>query len=1129
MPKLVIGAAIDGLKKLGLALGDEPKFKRHLREQKELAAMADEPLLIMVMGEFSSGKSTFINAVLGQEVTVRGATPTTAVITKICYGDRDEAIVHFKDGRIEQYDPGDFMRLTAETGADAEARHLHEDMDYVEKRLNLSMLKDVSIIDSPGLGAITAGHEQTTKRFMGNADAVVWLMNVQQPAKASEIHVLESLDPRLKPIVLVNQIDLIDEEEDDLEDILNDVRQKVQGHVRSVHGISALKALEGTMNDDESEVEESNIHEFFNLLRNEILPRRDEYRMHTLVHETATLLRHGGATLKFWSEQIEPLREFNYETYANEQASLQSCEQALAEFARLWKEYVYDKGQEAERQYFEGVLYQSGLLAPVDRKKALECFKAAARYGEAEAETAYAAALEADGDCAEAFAEYKKAALKENGEAAAGCARLIEQGYGQGDAQKWYRKAARWGFLEAHLYIDYGNDVAARFNGLHEAAKQGVPEAQAALAECYMQGAGCVRDLTDVFKWQLESARQGLKSQFLPVARAYREGLGVEKDAVQEFYWLTRAADYGDEASALNIALCFFNGYGVRQDRVESFIRLIKLSKDPSYKAVNAQAGREVGKLFEQGTPENQILIGDAALNGTLQELFGDKSIFEAVRWYERAASQGSLEGIYRKGACLWRIYQEKNHDLKILYDAYIAVKKAAGAGHAEAENFLRKVFEGGGETVQYNIAQAIQSGGGSAEDVFYWCLKSAMGGHAPAFTAVGEFYASGTGCEKDWLSARTWLSKANQADGERGKKSYQAFMAPVYRGVKAATTAAVVMLLALGLYMGKDRILSQPNIYKIVYGNRIKNELSLGRLELGDGLDEMHEILGKETSRRQDGEYEFYIYPSMEVVFRNGRIEALISKDDSVATKQGIHSAMAYDNVIDTYGAPTFVSEFDGLKLCEYRFDGFDDRYGLLRFAVNPSTQLVEYISVRIPKEETDRVQREAKEQRLAAERAEKERKAKEAKEKAERESRERNKRDTAKSNMPSDLGLGGICIGYDKAEVYQLMGKENEITNPDRSSNLRYQYPDMEVVITNGVVSAVVSKNSSVQTKRGIHQGSNIQDVLRAYGNDYFESNYDGMTLVEYKMTSLDRRECLLRFAIKNNRVDYISARRM
>lgn len=1122
MPELTIGAAIDGLKKMGLAFGSEPKFKRHLHEQKELAAMAGEPLLIMVMGEFSSGKSTFINAILGQEVTVRGATPTTAVITKICYGDRDEAIVHFKDGRIKQYDPSNFMRLTAEPAADDEARRLREGMDYVEKRLNLSILKDVSIIDSPGLGAITSGHEQTTKRFMGNADVVVWLMSAQQPAKASEVHVLESLDPRLKPIVLVNQIDLIDEEEDDLEDILHDVRQKVQGHARSVHGISALKALEGGLTDNKAEIDASNIGEFFDLLRNEVLPHRDEYRMHTLVHETATLLRHGGATLKFWSEQIEPIREFNYENYANEQATLQSCEQTLAEFARLWKEYVYDKGQESERQYFEGVLYQYGLLAPVDNEKALECFKAAARYGEADAETAYAAALEGVASYHEAFAEYKKAALKENGEAAAGCARLVEQGRGEGNAQEWYRKAARWGFMEAHLHINYGNDVVARFNGLREAAIQGIPEAQVALAECYRQGIGCVRDVKDVFKWQLEAALQGLKSQFLPVAQAYREGIGVEKDVVREFYWLTRAADYGDAECALNVALCFFSGYGVQKDRVESFVRLSKLSN-------NSQAERELEKLFVKGTPEDQILIGDAALNGNLQELLGDRSIFEAVRWYERAESKGSLDASYRKGLCLWRIYQEKNHNLNTLYDVYIAVKKAAQAGHVEAKEFLQKKFESGTPELQYKLAQIVQDNGADAEDVFYWCLKSANGGYAPAFTAVGEFYASGIGCEKNWSLARTWLSKARREDGEIGKESYKVFMAPIYRRIKIAAAAVVVMFFTLGVYMGYDYLLAQPNIYKMMHGDQIKTELSLGMLELGDDIDKMYEILGEETSRRQNGDFEFYIYPSMEVVFRNGRIEALVSKDDSVATKQGIRSTMPYKNVVDTYGKPTFLIESDGLELYEYKFDGFDNRYGLLRFAVDPSTQLVEYISVRIPIEETERVQREAERQRLIEERIEKERKDKEAKEKAERESRDRRQRDNATSSMPSDLGLGGICIGYDKAEVYRLIGKENEITNPDRSGNLRYQYPDMEVVVTNGVVSAFVSKNSSVQTKRGIHQGSTIQDVRKAYGNDYLESTYDGMTLVEYKMTSLDNRECLLRFAIKNDRVEYISARKI
>ncbi len=998
MSELTLGVAIDGLKKMGLKLGKEPKFKRHLQELNELENMAGEPLLIMVMGEFSAGKSTFINAILGQEVTVRGATPTTAVITKICYGNRDETVVHFKDGRIKQYDPRNFMRLTAETAADEEARRLRDEMDYVEKRLNLSILKEVSIIDSPGLGAITAGHEQTTKRFMGNADAVVWLMNVQQPAKASEVNRLEALDPRLKPFVLVNQIDLIDEEEDDIDDILDDVRQKVKGHAHSVHGISALKALEGKMSGNDSDVEDSNIEEFFNLLRNEVLPHRDEYRMHTLVHETATLLRHGGATLKFWSEQIESLRNFSYETYANEQATLQSCEQALAEFARLWKEYVYDKGQEAERQYFEGVLYQCGLLAPVDINKALDCFKVAAKYGEAEAETAYASALESVGRYKEAFNEYQKAALQENGEAAAGLARLIEQGHGAGNAQEWYRKAAQWGFMDAHLHINYGNDVASKFNGVREAAKQGIPDAQVALAECYRQGIGCVRDLTDVFKWQLEAALQGLKSQFLPVAQAYRDGVGVEKDSVQEFFWLTRAADYGDMGSALNVALCFFNGHGVEQNRVEAFARLTKLSTDAAYRAINTQAKKELEKLFEHGAPEDQILIGDAIVDGRLQYLFKDKSITRAVSWYGLAESKGSLEGGYRKGLCLWRIYQEK-HDLKTLYDTYVAIKKVAQTGHSEGKEFLQKNFNEGTPELKYNIAKAIQSNGGSQEDSFYWYLKAAECGYAPSFTEVGELYASGLGCDKNWSEARTWLNKAQKEDGERGKEAYKAFMAPTYRRIKRGISIASILILTSGLYMEQDYLLAKPNVYKIVYGNQIKTELSLGRLELGDKVDKMHEILGKETSQRQDGDFEFYIYPSIEVIVRNGRIEALISKDDTVATKQGLRSGMTYDNVVDTYGKPTFVSEIDGLQLCEYKFDGFDERYGLLRFAINPETQMIDYISIRIPKEETERVQRETEEKRIAAERAEKEKKAREErdmKEKKAREEKERKERES-------------------------------------------------------------------------------------------------------------------------------------
>ncbi len=82
------------------------------------------------------------------------------------------------------------------------------------------------------------------------------------------------------------------------------------------------------------------------------------------------------------------------------------------------------------------------------------------------------------------------------------------------------------------------------------------PQACVELAKCYEQGAGCVRDLTDAFKWRLEAANQGLRSQFIPVAESYRDGIGVPKNPEQEFYWYSRAADYGDEDSQLKIALC---------------------------------------------------------------------------------------------------------------------------------------------------------------------------------------------------------------------------------------------------------------------------------------------------------------------------------------------------------------------------------------------------------------------------------------------------------------------------------------------------------------------------------------------------------------------------------------------
>ncbi len=127
------------------------------------------------------------------------------------------------------------------------------------------------------------------------------------------------------------------------------------------------------------------------------------------------------------------------------------------------------------------------------------------------------------------------------------------------------------------------------------------------------------------------------------------------------------------------------------------------------------------------------------------------------------------------------------------------------------------------------------------------------------------------------------------------------------------------------------------------------------------------------------------------------------------------------------------------------------------------------------------------------------------------------------------NDVSLGNISIGFSVEAMYKNMGKERTMTHDNDSPRTHYKYDDLDVVVINGKVIGFVSNTGKPATPRGIKQGDSVQSVLRAYGDPYAKSDYEGTTLYEYKFTSLDNRTCLMRFAIKNSTVDYISGRVM
>ena len=197
-----------------------------------------------------------------------------------------------------------------------------------------------------------------------------------------------------------------------------------------------------------------------------------------------------------------------------------------------------------------------------------------------------------------------------------------------------------------------------------------------------------------------------------------------------------------------------------------------------------------------------------------------------------------------------------------------------------------------------------------------------------------------------------------NQSNNTSTKKFLGSTLSGVILGV------IVVVFVLIGFYVigGDDKSSNNvsSNISNSLTTSKDKKEvpsvdsdLSLGGLELGYSIDQMHEILGKETSIDEKGIYKFYNYSDIQVGIKDGKIDALVSNSSAVATKRGIHQGSSLEDVFNKYGDNYNKMDYDDLVLYEYTFAANNDKNGILRFAISKSNNQVSYISVRIPEEE--------------------------------------------------------------------------------------------------------------------------------------------------------------------------------
>jgi Flp pilus assembly protein TadD/GTP-binding protein EngB required for normal cell division len=200
-------------------------------------AELEQPLLVTVMGEFSSGKSSFVNAFIGDDVAATGITPTTATINVVKYGHARGGRLHGRDGSVRELAWDELHPHLRELDL-AEAAAI----DRVEILLPLDHLTKVHLVDTPGLNSILPEHEETARAFIARADAVVWVFTAGQGGKASERKALDAIRAQGKRVLgVLNKQDQLSTAE--VTEVVDHVRGELGDRVEVVVPFSARRAL----------------------------------------------------------------------------------------------------------------------------------------------------------------------------------------------------------------------------------------------------------------------------------------------------------------------------------------------------------------------------------------------------------------------------------------------------------------------------------------------------------------------------------------------------------------------------------------------------------------------------------------------------------------------------------------------------------------------------------------------------------------------------------------------------------------------------------------------------------------------------------------------------------------------
>jgi GTPase SAR1 family protein len=310
--------------------------------------LSSEVFRLLVLGDMKRGKSTFLNALMGENLLPTDVNPCTAVLTILRYGPEKRVTVHFNDDRAPESLTFDAFKQRYTIRPD-QAKKLEDegilafpDVDYAVVEYPLTLLeKGVEIVDSPGLND-TEARNRLTLDYVNSCHAILFVLSATQQFTLSEQRYLDNYikDRGLTVFFLINAWDEIQnrlvnpEDETELQEAEARVRQVFCTNLEpycqldgeDMYGdrtfeVSSLQALRQRLKGDGENLAGTGFGEFMQALtafltqeraiaelrQAKILARQAYRTTHEAIERRIPLLSHDIDELreKIWSVQPE--------------------------------------------------------------------------------------------------------------------------------------------------------------------------------------------------------------------------------------------------------------------------------------------------------------------------------------------------------------------------------------------------------------------------------------------------------------------------------------------------------------------------------------------------------------------------------------------------------------------------------------------------------------------------------------------------------------------------------------------------------------------------------------------------------------------------------------------------------